>query len=293
MLWPPTVTASCSGRRRAPPQAYFRELELTDTERLIADRVIREIRERLTFLDDVGVGYLSLNRAARTLSVARPSASASRRRSAQPGGRALHPRRALDRPAPARQRAPHRDARATADIATPVIVVEHDEETMRSADWVIDMGPARVCTADASSPRARRRNVANTPGSLTGQYLAGRRAIAVPARREGKTSWLKVSGVTANNLQGIDVEIPIGRFVSVTGVSGSGKSTLVNDVVYRALANRLLARAPQAGQPPGDRGARAVRQGDRDRPVADRPNAALEPCDVHRSVLTCARSSTP
>ncbi len=221
--------------------AYFRELELTDTERLIAERVIREIRERLTFLDDVGVGYLSLNRAARTLS----GGEAQRIRLAtQIGASLVGVLYILDEPSIGLHQRDNARLIATLerlrDIGNTVIVVEHDEETMRASDWVVDMGPGAGIHGGRVVAEGTAEDVAANPASLTGQYLSGRRAIPVPPRRDGETAWLKVSGVSANNLQDIDVEIPIGRFVSVTGVSGSGKSTLVNDVVYRALANRLL-----------------------------------------------------
>jgi excinuclease ABC subunit A len=221
--------------------AWFGELELTDTERLIAERVIREIRERLTFLDDVGVGYLTLDRAARTLS----GGEAQRIRLAtQIGASLVGVLYILDEPSIGLHQRDNARLIATLerlrDIGNTVIVVEHDEETMRSADWLIDMGPGAGVHGGRVVAEGSAQDVAATPGSLTGQYLSGRRAIPVPPRREGETHWLKVGGVTANNLQDIDVEIPIGRFVSVTGVSGSGKSTLVNDVIYRALANRLL-----------------------------------------------------
>jgi excinuclease ABC subunit A len=221
--------------------AFFGELELTDTERLIAERVIREIRERLTFLNDVGVGYLTLDRAARTLS----GGEAQRIRLAtQIGASLVGVLYILDEPSIGLHQRDNARLIATLerlrDIGNTVIVVEHDEETMRSADWLIDMGPGAGVHGGRVVAEGTAEEVANTPASLTGQYLSGRRAIPVPPRREGETPWLRVSGVTANNLQDIDVEIPIGRFVSVTGVSGSGKSTLVNDVIYRALANRLL-----------------------------------------------------
>jgi excinuclease ABC subunit A len=203
--------------------------------------VIREIRERLTFLDDVGVGYLSLNRAARTLS----GGEAQRIRLAtQIGASLVGVLYILDEPSIGLHQRDNARLIATLerlrDIGNTVIVVEHDEETMRAADWVIDMGPGAGIHGGRVVAEGTAEDVAKTPGSLTGQYLSGRRSIPVPARRDGETTWLKVSGATANNLQDIDVEIPIGRFVSVTGVSGSGKSTLVNDVIYRALANRLL-----------------------------------------------------
>jgi excinuclease ABC subunit A len=221
--------------------AYFRDLELTDTERLIAERVIREIRERLTFLDDVGVGYLSLDRAARTLS----GGEAQRIRLAtQIGASLVGVLYILDEPSIGLHQRDNARLIATLerlrDIGNTVIVVEHDEETMRAADWVIDMGPGAGVHGGYVVAEGTAEDIQKTPASLTGQYLSGRRAIPVPPRRDGETQWLKVTGVTAHNLQDIDVEIPIGRFVSVTGVSGSGKSTLVNDVIYRALANRLL-----------------------------------------------------
>jgi excinuclease ABC subunit A len=221
--------------------AYFRDLELTDTERLIAERVIREIRERLTFLDDVGVGYLSLNRAARTLS----GGEAQRIRLAtQIGASLVGVLYILDEPSIGLHQRDNARLIATLerlrDIGNTVIVVEHDEETMRAADWVIDMGPGAGIHGGRVVAEGTAEDIQKVAGSLTGQYLSGRRQIVVPLRRDSETAWLKVSGVTANNLQDIDVEVPIGRFVAVTGVSGSGKSTLVNDVIYRALANRLL-----------------------------------------------------
>jgi excinuclease ABC subunit A len=221
--------------------AYFRDLELTDTERLIAERVIREIRERLTFLDDVGVGYLSLNRAARTLS----GGEAQRIRLAtQIGASLVGVLYILDEPSIGLHQRDNARLIATLerlrDIGNTVIVVEHDEETMRAADWVIDMGPGAGIHGGRVVAEGTAEDIEKVAGSLTGQYLSGRRQIVVPLRRDSETAWLKVSGVTANNLQDIDVEVPIGRFVAVTGVSGSGKSTLVNDVIYRALANRLL-----------------------------------------------------
>ena len=167
--------------------AYFRELELTDTERLIAERVIREIRERLTFLDDVGVGYLSLDRAARTLS----GGEAQRIRLAtQIGASLVGVLYILDEPSIGLHQRDNARLIATLerlrDIGNTVIVVEHDEETMRSADWVIDMGPGAGVHGGRVVAEGTAADVAATPGSLTGQYLSGRRSIPVPPRREGR-----------------------------------------------------------------------------------------------------------
>ena len=271
--------------------AYFRELELTDTERLIADRVIREIRERLTFLDDVGVGYLSLNRAARTLS----GGEAQRIRLAtQIGASLVGVLYILDEPSIGLHQRDNARLIATLerlrDIGNTVIVVEHDEETMRAADWVVDMGPGAGIHGGRVVAEGTAADVAKTPGSLTGQYLSGRRSIPVPARRDGETSWLKVSGVTRQQPAGHRRRDP-DRALRL----GHGRLRLgqVDARQRRGLPRArqpVAARPPQAGRAPRDRGPGAVRQGDRDRPVADRPDAALEPRDLHRPVLARARA---
>ncbi len=218
----------------------FGTIELSETERLIGERVIREIVERLTFLDEVGVGYLTLDRSARTLS----GGEAQRIRLAtQIGSSLVGVLYILDEPSIGLHQRDNAKLIGTLerlrDIGNTVIVVEHDEETMRASDWLIDMGPGAGVHGGRVVAAGSVDDVAATEDSITGAYLSGRRSIPVPHRREGETSVLRVLGVRENNLQDIDVELPVGRFVAVTGVSGSGKSTLVNDVIYRALANRL------------------------------------------------------
>src|SRR4051812_4674315 len=220
--------------------AYFRELELTDTERLIADRVIREIRERLTFLDDVGVGYLSLDRAARTLS----GGEAQRIRLAtQIGASLVGVLYILDEPSIGLHQRDNARLIATLerlrDLGNTVIVVEHDGGTMRAADHLVDLGPGAGEHGGRLVAEGTADQVAKVPESLTGQFLAGRRRIEVPTRRRRPQGNVLIEGASQHNLQDIDVKIPLGVFCCVTGVSGSGKSTLVNEVLYKAVANRL------------------------------------------------------
>jgi excinuclease ABC subunit A len=227
---------------------FLERIDLTETERLIGERVVREIRERLTFLDDVGVGYLTLDRAAATLS----GGEAQRIRLAtQIGSSLVGVLYILDEPSIGLHQRDNMKLIGTLerlrDIGNTVIVVEHDEDTMRSADWLIDMGPGagehggKVVAAGTAAA------VARTKGSITGAYLSGRRAVPVPPRRPGGNGTFRVVGASQHNLRDVDVEIPVGRFVAVTGVSGSGKSTLVNEVIYKALANRLHRQRVKPG----------------------------------------------
>jgi excinuclease ABC subunit A len=220
--------------------AFVANLELGETDRLIGARILREISERLTFLDDVGLNYLSLSRGAATLS----GGEAQRIRLAtQIGSSLVGVLYILDEPSIGLHQRDNRRLIATLerlrDLGNTVIVVEHDEETMRASDWLIDMGPGagvhggRVVAEGTAAQISRKR------GSLTGAFLSGRRQIAVPARRTPGATWLRVLGASQHNLRNVDVEIPVGCFVAVTGVSGSGKSTLVNEVVHKALQNRL------------------------------------------------------
>ena len=228
--------------------SWSKTLELSETEGLIAERILREIVERLSFLNDVGVGYLSLNRGASTLS----GGEAQRIRLAtQIGSSLVGVLYILDEPSIGlHQRDNHRLLETLTrlrDIGNTVIVVEHDEDTMRESDWLVDMGPGagehggRVVAAGV--PKA----VMKSKDSVTGQFLSGRRAIAVPERRPQSEEFLIVRGAREHNLKDVDVEIPVGRFVTVTGVSGSGTSTLVNDVVLRSMQQHLLKSRVRAG----------------------------------------------
>ncbi len=223
-------------------------LELSDTERLIAERIFREIVERLTFLKDVGVGYLSLNRPSSTLS----GGEAQRIRLAtQIGSSLVGVLYILDEPSIGLHQRDNRRLLDTLmrlrDLGNTVIVVEHDEDTMRAADWLVDMGPGAGEHGGYVVAAGLPKVVMKSKESVTGQFLSGRRAIAVPERRPMPDQMLIIRGASEHNLRDIDVEIPVGRLVAVTGVSGSGKSTLVNDVILRATQQHLLRSRRRAG----------------------------------------------
>ncbi|MGH3131261.1 MAG: excinuclease ABC subunit UvrA, partial [Gaiellaceae bacterium] len=215
-------------------------LELTKTEQLIGHRIVKEIRERLTFLDNVGVGYLQLDRAAATLS----GGEAQRLRLAtQIGSQLVGVLYILDEPSIGLHQRDNGRLIGTLerlrDLGNTVLVVEHDEQMMRSADWLVDMGPGAGEHGGHVVAEGPAAEVERTAGSITGRFLSGEREIAVPDRRPHENGTFVVRGAREHNLKAIDVEFPVGRFVCVTGVSGSGKSTLVNEIVYKALANRL------------------------------------------------------
>jgi excinuclease ABC subunit A len=237
-----------TGLSVAAARTWIEGLRLTETESLIAERIVRELRERLGFLVDVGVGYLSLDRAAGTLS----GGEAQRIRLAtQIGSHLVGVLYILDEPSIGlHQRDNHRlidTLTRLRDIGNTVIVVEHDEDTVRAADWVIDMGPGAGEHGGDVVAEGTPAKVARSRASITGAYLSGRRRIPVPVRRPVGDEVLRVRSARQHNLKDIDVEIPVGRFVAVTGVSGSGKSTLVNDVILRALKNRLHNARLKAG----------------------------------------------
>jgi excinuclease ABC subunit A len=219
---------------------FLDELGLTTTEELIGHRIVKEIRERLTFLDDVGVGYLTLDRAAATLS----GGEAQRLRLAtQIGSQLVGVLYILDEPSIGLHQRDNARLIGTLerlrDLGNTVLVVEHDEEMMRRADWLVDMGPAAGIHGGevvAEGPAAK---VERNRKSVTGQFLSHARTIAIPERRDEDRGTFVVRDASQHNLKGIDVEFPVGKFICVTGVSGSGKSTLVNDIVFKALANRL------------------------------------------------------
>ena len=219
---------------------WIEDLELTETERAIARLVVREIAERLRFLDSVGIGYLSLERAATTLS----GGEAQRIRLAtQIGSSLVGVLYILDEPSIGlhqRDNAKLIDTlQRLRDLGNTVIVVEHDEGTIRAADHVVDLGPGAGEHGGEVVAEGTPARIARTAASLTGQYLNGKRTIPVPEHRRSPSDELVVRGARQHNLKNIDVEVPLGVFCCVTGVSGSGKSTLVNEILYRAVANRL------------------------------------------------------
>ena len=219
---------------------WIEALELTDTERAIARLVVREIAERLRFLDSVGIGYLSLERAAATLS----GGEAQRIRLAtQIGSSLVGVLYILDEPSIGlhqRDNARLIDTlRRLRDLGNTVIVVEHDEGTIRAADHVVDLGPGAGEHGGELVAQGTPAQVARQAGSLTGRYLNGKLTIPIPELRRSPRGELVVRGARQHNLKNVDVSVPLGVFCCVTGVSGSGKSTLVNEVLYRAVANRL------------------------------------------------------
>src|SRR4051812_30544896 len=219
---------------------FLDALELTETEQLIGERINKEIRERLTFLDNVGVGYLQLDRAAATLS----GGEAQRLRLAtQIGSQLVGVLYILDEPSIGLHQRDNGKLIGTLerlrDLDNTVVVVEHDEQMMRSADYLVDMGPGAGEHGGYVVAEGRADEVEKNPKSVTGQFLSGKRTIAIPDRRTEDQGSFWMRGASQHNLKSIDVEFPVGKFITVTGVSGSGKSTLVNEIVYKALANRL------------------------------------------------------
>jgi excinuclease ABC subunit A len=228
----------------------FETFDLTEREALIATRVLREIRDRLRFLHDVGVGYLTLNRSAATLS----GGEGQRIRLAtQIGANLTGVLYVLDEPSIGLHQRDNRKLLATLarlrDLGNTVIVVEHDEETIRSADYVVDLGPgAGEHGGEVIFQGPPEELLRDGHGSLTAAYLRGERTIPTPlVRRPALKGEIVIRGARANNLKDIDVSIPLGTLTAVTGVSGSGKSTLVNDILYRALAKSIYKALAEPG----------------------------------------------
>ncbi len=220
---------------------FFESLNLTEREMMIGERIIKEIQERLGFLQSVGLEYLTLSRSSGTLS---GGESQRIRLATQIGSSLVGVLYILDEPSIGLHQRDNDKLIGTLkrlrDIGNTLIVVEHDEDTMYSADYIVDIGPGAgihggeiVCAGTVDEIKA-------CEGSITGQYLSGTKKIPVPkARRKGNGNFLTVIGATENNLKNIDVKIPLGSFTCVTGVSGSGKSSLVNEIVYKELAGKL------------------------------------------------------
>jgi len=219
---------------------WIGSLDLTATERAIARLIVREVEERLSFLVNVGIGYLSLSRSARTLS----GGEAQRIRLAtQIGSSLVGVMYVLDEPSIGLHQRDNEKLIATLerlrDLGNTVIVVEHDEGTMRAADHLVDLGPGAGEHGGGVVAEGTPAEVAANPVSLTGRYLSGIETIPVPAARREWNEALELKGARQHNLDAVDVEIPLGVLTCVTGVSGSGKSTLVNETLYPAIANRL------------------------------------------------------
>jgi excinuclease ABC subunit A len=229
--------------------AAERDWVLTDREFTIARQILKEIRERLRFLIDVGLDYLTLNRTASTLS----GGEAQRIRLAtQIGSGLMGVLYILDEPSIGLHQRDNarliQTLRRLRDLGNTLIVVEHDAETMRAADWIVDMGPGAGEHGGYVVAQGPLDEIIANPNSLTGRFLAGELEVPVPAqRRPGNGKYVRILGARENNLKNIEVEIPLGVFVAVTGVSGSGKSSLINSTLYPALAQHLFKSREPAG----------------------------------------------
>ena len=236
--------------RKSVTQAldFVDHLELTEVQMRIAERILKEIKSRLGFLQSVGLQYLTLSRGAGSLS---GGESQRIRLATQIGSSLMGVLYILDEPSIGLHQRDNdmllKTMQDLRDLGNTLLVVEHDEDTMRAADYIIDVGPGAGVHGGEIVAAGTPEEVMNTPGSITGEYLSGRRKIPVPReRRKGNGKLLKVFGAAENNLRHIDVEIPLGTFTCVTGVSGSGKSSLVNEILYEKLGadlNRVKVRA--------------------------------------------------
>ncbi|MEO0170196.1 MAG: excinuclease ABC subunit UvrA [candidate division WOR-3 bacterium] len=220
---------------------YFENLKLEGTKGIVAERIVEEVKKRLRFLDNVGLGYLTLDRRSDTLSGGEEQRV---RLATQIGSGLSGVVYVLDEPSiglhPRDVSKLINTLRELRDLGNTVIVVEHDEETIRSADWIIDLGPYAGVYGGEVVAQGTVEDIISNDKSLTGAYLSRKKEIPVPkARRKPKGEYLRIVGARANNLKNITVNIPLGLFVVVTGVSGSGKSTLVFDILYKALAKKI------------------------------------------------------
>ena len=230
--------------------AWVEQLQLTEQQRLIADRILKEIRARLNFLQSVGLGYLTLSRSAGTLS---GGESQRIRLATQIGSSLMGVLYILDEPSIGLHQRDNDKLLATLrelrDLGNTLLVVEHDEDTMRAADYLIDIGPGAGVHGGEVVACGTPAEVMENPASLTGQYLSGKRKIPVPAqRRSGNGNHLRVIGAAENNLRDVDVEFPLGTLTVVTGVSGSGKSSLINEVLFKRLGAQLMRMKVRPGK---------------------------------------------
>ncbi len=235
--------------------SFVKDLELTPQQQMIGEQILKEIRSRVSFLSNVGLDYLSLSRATATLS----GGEAQRIRLAtQIGSGLVGVCYILDEPSIGLHQRDNdkllRTLKSLRDMWNTVIVVEHDEDTMRAADYIVDIGPGAGSHGGEVVACGTAEEIMSNPDSLTGQYLAGKRYIPVPAVRRKPSGWLTVRGAAMNNLKHIDVKIPLGVLCLVTGVSGSGKSSLVNEILYNQLARDLNRARTIAGPHDGIEG---------------------------------------
>lgn len=229
---------------------FFNSLELTKKEQKIADRILKEILDRLSFLDDVGLNYLSLDRTSGTLSGGEDQRI---RLATQIGSSLTGVLYVLDEPSIGLHQRDNAKLLATLkklrDLDNTVLVVEHDEETILSADHIIDLGPGAGLLGGQIVAAGPPQQILKDPNSLTGQYLSGQKKIEVPKkRRKPARGELTIKGACEHNLKNLDVSFPFGLFITVTGVSGSGKSTLINDTLYAGLAQRIYRSKQSAGK---------------------------------------------
>lgn len=229
---------------------FFANLQLTEKEMIIGEQVLKEIKERLIFLEDVGLGYLTLSRMAGTLS---GGESQRIRLATQIGSSLVGVVYVLDEPSIGLHQRDNekllKTLRNLTDLGNTLIVVEHDEDTMYMADHIVDIGPGAGIHGGYLVAEGTVEDIKNSPDSITGQYLSHRLKIEVPKeRRKPNGKWVEIQGAKENNLKNINVKIPLGVFTAVTGVSGSGKSSMVNEILYKSLAQKLNGAKTRPGK---------------------------------------------
>lgn len=228
---------------------FFENLKLSPMKEKIAELIIKEIKARLSFLKDVGLTYLTLNRAAATLS---GGESQRIRLATQIGSGLVGVCYVLDEPSIGLHQRDNdkliKALRNLTDIGNTLIIVEHDEDTMKEADYIVDIGPAAGIHGGEIVAKGSLEDIMKAKNSITGAYLAGRKKIPVPKERRKSDSYIEIKGAAANNLKNIDVKIPLGVLTTVTGVSGSGKSSLVNEILYKAATKKINKSKVRAGK---------------------------------------------
>lgn len=228
---------------------FFDKLELSPMKAKIADLIVKEIKARLSFLNDVGLTYLTLNRAAATLS---GGESQRIRLATQIGSGLVGVCYVLDEPSIGLHQRDNDKLiaalRNLTDIGNTLIIVEHDEDTMKEADYIVDIGPKAGVHGGEIVAKGRLDDIMNSKKSITGDYLAGRKKIPVPKERRTSDEYIEIKGAAANNLKNIDVKIPLGVLTTVTGVSGSGKSSLVNEILYKQATKKINKTKVRAGK---------------------------------------------